>query len=394
MLDHTRLEGVQSGDLYALRERLKKAGYESSRINALTGKEVTRYVNINELERYLLRTQVLYGHADLKDLVEFFLLDGALSPQRIVELLGEASLHTLSAAGMLEAQGDLVSLRAYVAPLESRFFLNDGMRHVDNQGHVLTLVLEQAYIVRVGKLLRDRLGNEAKRILDICCGSGVIGQAVARADDSVLGIDINPRAVAYANFNGRLNGLNARAEICNICDAAPEGQFDLILTNPPYNGFFPVAEATEQALNLTLHAGTFGDVVCNGILDKLDAMLAPGGCFAMIGILLMKDGRLAHPLARQLEKRGGLSLLHGPVHNAQTWEGLRLLFNCTPAFDKIPAGAIIDALGRADYFNQVTWGIMIYSDKGKPGWSPIYNLATDAVLINDLAEQAVRVAIS
>lgn len=78
------------------------------------------------------------------------------------------------------------------------------------------------------------------RILDLCCGSGCIGCALAKhipGSRVVLG-DISPDARAISRKNILLNDLGRQA-ICMEADAlrpAPGnlGQYDLLVSNPPY----------------------------------------------------------------------------------------------------------------------------------------------------------------
>lgn len=89
------------------------------------------------------------------------------------------------------------------------------------------------------------------KILDLGCGYGAVGIALARAHPkaNVILADVNPRAVALARKNIKNAGLkNAQAICSNGFDTIPESQeiaeettgnakdtakFDLILLNPP-----------------------------------------------------------------------------------------------------------------------------------------------------------------
>ena len=95
--------------------------------------------------------------------------------------------------------------------------------------------------VLVNTALTAAKGKEAPlRILDLCCGSGCIGCALAKhipGSRVVLG-DISPEARAIARKNILLNNLGRQA-ICMEADAlspAPGnlGQYDLLVSNPPY----------------------------------------------------------------------------------------------------------------------------------------------------------------
>lgn len=79
----------------------------------------------------------------------------------------------------------------------------------------------------------DQLGTEGKRVLDVGCGSGILGIAAAKLGAArVRGIDIDPIAIQTANANARLNKVGnvarfARKELSNW-SAAPA---DLVLAN-------------------------------------------------------------------------------------------------------------------------------------------------------------------
>lgn len=72
----------------------------------------------------------------------------------------------------------------------------------------------------------------AGRILDLGCGYGVIGLAIATASPgtTVVGVDVNERAVALARENAKALKV---AERCTFTTGEVEGEFDEIWSNPP-----------------------------------------------------------------------------------------------------------------------------------------------------------------
>ena len=70
------------------------------------------------------------------------------------------------------------------------------------------------------------------RILDLACGYGVIGLAIAMAvpETTVVGVDVNERAVRLAQENAKALGLLDR---CTFTTGEVEGEFDEIWSNPP-----------------------------------------------------------------------------------------------------------------------------------------------------------------
>ena len=89
-----------------------------------------------------------------------------------------------------------------------------------------------ADICRVGK--KDR-------VLDLCCGNGVISLIVAAkyAPARIDGIDVQEDAVRLAEENAALNGLSGRMSfVCGDASAIAEyfdaASFDAVVCNPPY----------------------------------------------------------------------------------------------------------------------------------------------------------------
>jgi methylase of polypeptide subunit release factors len=75
-----------------------------------------------------------------------------------------------------------------------------------------------------------------KRAVDIGCGSGAGALLIARArpDAQVHAVDINPRALHFAQANATVAGLE-NLECCHSdILAGLTGSFDLIVANPPY----------------------------------------------------------------------------------------------------------------------------------------------------------------
>ena len=96
--------------------------------------------------------------------------------------------------------------------------------------------------------------------LDVGTGTGIAGLASAKRYDSVLMVDINPRAVAVAGLNATINGLgHCHAQERDVfSDAAENSRFDLVTWNLPLL-FLPESErgflagfGGEKGIELTL----------------------------------------------------------------------------------------------------------------------------------------------
>ena len=93
--------------------------------------------------------------------------------------------------------------------------------------------------VRFFKLIRDHLpagqANQSLRIADIGCGSGAGGIMAARLrrGSQVTLTDVNPLALRYARVNAAAAGLQVDLALGDAL-AATTGDFDVIVSNPPY----------------------------------------------------------------------------------------------------------------------------------------------------------------
>ena len=108
-------------------------------------------------------------------------------------------------------------------------------------GHELTLVSGSGVFSRghldhaTAVLFRETQPPAQGQFLDLGCGYGVIGLALAKAVPlaNVTGVDVNERAVALANENARSLGVEGRFVAC-LPEAVPtDATYDEIWSNPP-----------------------------------------------------------------------------------------------------------------------------------------------------------------
>lgn len=91
-------------------------------------------------------------------------------------------------------------------------------------------------------------GPRGGRVVDLGCGNGVVGTAVALADPEaeVLFVDESFQAVASAEATYRANGVPGHAEFRvgdGLAGVAP-GSADLVLNNPPFHSHQATTDAT------------------------------------------------------------------------------------------------------------------------------------------------------
>lgn len=144
-------------------------------------------------------------------------------------------------------------------------------------------------------------------VLDLCTGSGCIGIACAYAfpEARVDLTDISPAALAVARENIAAHGLEDRVEAiqADVWNGLPAGQYDLIISNPPYVDAEDMADLPDEYLHepaLGLAAGDDGLDVVARILAGAADRLNPDG------ILVVEVGRSAGHL---MERYPGVPFL-------------------------------------------------------------------------------------
>lgn len=138
--------------------------------------------------------------------------------------------------------------------------------------------------------LADRKNLLRGRILDLCCGSGVIAAVLAKeTGQRIIGSDISKIALEVAMKNlhrHHLSGLVDLVQSDLFTAFQPAGAFALVVANPPYVSSFDLHNSLEPEVawyepGLALDGGEMGlEIIC-GIRRELPNLLCPGGQFFM-----------------------------------------------------------------------------------------------------------------
>ncbi|SDS24027.1 16S rRNA (guanine1207-N2)-methyltransferase [Paraoerskovia marina] len=113
-------------------------------------------------------------------------------------------------------------------------------------------------------LLSTVILGDAVDVVDLGCGSGIVGTTVALAapEAQVVATDDSDAAVRSAGATARANGVRARVRLLRDDAAAslPDGSADLVLLNPPF------------------HAGASVDTgIAKRLIEQAARILRPGG---------------------------------------------------------------------------------------------------------------------
>jgi SAM-dependent methyltransferase len=148
-------------------------------------------------------------------------------------------------------------------------------------------------------LARLTVRGRVRSALDVGCGGGVQSFLAARHAERVVGVDLSPRAVAFARFNARLNDVgNAEFRQGDLFAPVRGERFDLLLCNPPY-------VVSPESQLLFRDGGRPGDSLCEEIVSRAGDHLEEGGFATVLVNWVIPEGEdWSAPLRRWVAGTG------------------------------------------------------------------------------------------
>ena len=193
-------------------------------------------------------------------------------------ILSSQWIDLLRGANALDETGPLLRSRVRFSTAGGRLYVHSAFPTLDSQS-----VFFGPDTYRYLSLLQ-RLDPSASRAVDVGAGSGAGGIAIAANCGSVVLADINPLALRHAAVNAAINGTtNARVVRSDVL-AAVEGEFDLVVSNPPYL-------ADDHARLYRDGGGRFGEALSIRIVrESIERLKRPGRLILYTATAIV-DGR-------------------------------------------------------------------------------------------------------
>lgn len=217
---------------------------------------------------------------------------------RLAGVLDSDVLAAMESMSLIDVDGEGARCPFHVYPIGGRYLVTDSWDPPPGINPVSCLYPE-TYLM--AHFLERRDGE--RRILDLCTGSGVHALLAAGPGLRVRGIDINPRAIAFAEFNRALNGIDgeidfALGDLYGPC--AVGDRFDRITANPPY-----VPTPDDIAGSSWYAGGPSGEEILSRLLRGLDRHLSERGTAHLYAMLVHHRDR---PYREKMADRlGGLA---------------------------------------------------------------------------------------
>jgi len=291
----------------------------------------------------------------LATLVKLFYLETSVGAEE-AEQAGVPEILLASVADGVEAS---VRLDVYddLVLAADRYRAGDGER----------LALDHVSGISMSSLMLAGLAvrRPVRTALDVGTGCGIQALLAARHAETVVATDVNPRALTFAEFNARLNGVrNVELVLGSFFEPVPGRRFDLVLANPP----FVISPDREIMFR---DSGLPGDTVSREVIEQAPGFLLEGGLAHLLASwILREDKPWWTPVEGWVEGNGCDAWLllyktEDPLESASSW---------AKAFHGTTEGGYQAAMTRwLDYYRElgvvtIATGAVTLRQRGAPNW--------------------------
>lgn len=345
-----------------LKRALVAAGYSRDAVRLALHTDRSLTANPGEVVVFEHR---LAGRSPLETLIRLFLIGSTVSAADADAALPSIGLTGLESLGVLESNAGGVRSTMRIVPHGDVFVACDRLYYGDAEhsgADVVTGVTSPAI------LLADlTIRRRSRRGLDLGTGGGIQALLLANHCDRVVAIDINPRALEFAELNLRLNGVgNVDLRRGSWFDPVEGERFDVLCANPPY-------VMSPDSTFLYRDSGLPADSLCRRLVGDMPRYLDEGGIGHILVSWALREGQeWSEPLRGWVVDSGcDAWLLHyltdDPLTQAAKWNE-PLLSDGLPTY-----GAAIERwvdYYRREGIERIAFGAVVLRRRsgGVPNW--------------------------
>jgi hypothetical protein len=264
LTDHFKLNGLKKEDLLPFLMKLREYKYDEASIFGRLGISDIDDIIVRYLPAYLQFN--LAENSPLDRLIKIYIFALKINEDELIDILGDEITATLYKACLLEKEDGMVFSSVALFPCLGGVFATD---------HMFTTAYVSRSVYPLGidsySLARVLMDVNAGTTLDLCTGCGVHAILAAKTSGSVIGVDLNPRAVNFARFNALLNQVdNIEFLQGNLYEPVAGKKFDWIIANPPF------VPSPDKRLYFR-HGSPSGEAILQTVLSGLPEFLNDGG---------------------------------------------------------------------------------------------------------------------
>lgn len=252
-------------DYDLLRKVLETVGYTNEGV--LEALRVKDFPSIKDRDFPLLLRCTNRG-TPLDMLIRLFLIEVPVDAESLQKAIHPMRLEAWLEAGLVHLMDGLVATKVKLLPFQNLLVAFDMDRRLySSSGY--------DYVMGIGRsslaLANITVRRSSRMTLDLGTGCGIQALFASSHSDRALVVDRNPRAVQYATFNAKLNGMsNIECLEGNLFEPVKGETFDLIVSNPPF-------VISPEMSYIYRDSGMEGDEVCQKIVREAPRFLREGG---------------------------------------------------------------------------------------------------------------------
>jgi methylase of polypeptide subunit release factors len=206
---------------------LRDSGYDVDHLSNEFDLGDGLYATLENLEPLLARTE---GDSTLAVLARLFFVCWPVTEARCRAALPEQLLTSAFDCGLLTNDPDGLASTACLIPFRSRVIGCDSPRTRTADADMVTGPSASTHF-----LARLCIDGENETTLDLGTGTGALAIEAASYSRTVVGTDVNPRTLQFAEFNAALNGVANIDWRCGDAFTPACGErFTRIIANPPF----------------------------------------------------------------------------------------------------------------------------------------------------------------
>ena len=269
--DFRRLKGV-----------FEAAGYTDAKILSTLGVKDLSAIQGDNMPLLLHRTG---RGTPLDTFIRLFLIKVPCDIEAVRRAVRPMKIKTWTKVGLVQIKKTSVAAAVELLPYKNLLLAFD-------LPAILNTPLKQNYVMGVGSstltLANLTVRRHSHRTLDLGTGSGIHGLLASPHSERVVAVDLNPRAVAFATFNTKLNDIsNMDCVQGDLFQQVKNQTFDLVVTNPP----FVISPETRYIYR---DGGMQADQITRKIVQQVPDFLNEGGFCQILCNWVVKAGRDWH----------------------------------------------------------------------------------------------------
>jgi SAM-dependent methyltransferase len=282
---------LDRGALRGLKAVLDRAGY--TRDNVRAALKTDQHLTAQPGEVIVFERRVA-GATPLEILVRLLLIGQAVSSEDAEAGLTVQGLADFERAGLLERTAHGVRSTVRLVPHGDIVVASDRGYYGEPETHGADVV---SGVTSPAILLADlTIRKSVRGALDLGTGGGIQAMLLAKHCERVVAVDINPRALEYAQLNADLNGIdNIDLRRGSWFDPVEGERFDIITANPPY-------VMSPDSTFLYRDSGMKADSLCRQIVRDMPRFLEEDGFGHVLISWAMRTGEdWSEPLRRWVD---------------------------------------------------------------------------------------------